>query len=229
MFVVPYLKNKVKTPVMFCGVDAEPEKYGYPAGNVSGILERNHVAETIALAQQLVPSIKTVGFIAKDSPAHREFTKQVIKEHTVYSAEFMGFKMPRTKQETLSMIEELKGRCDLLFITTLRGIPDADGRPLEDDEIIPIVADAFGKPIITGNEFVVQNAALCAVVRTGQEQGESAARMLLRAMQGTPFDRIPIIVNQYGKRIINVTVLKKMGIKPKTIILQGAELVRTEE
>ena len=38
MFVVPYLKDQVKTPVMFCGVNAQPEKYGYPASNVSGHL-----------------------------------------------------------------------------------------------------------------------------------------------------------------------------------------------
>jgi hypothetical protein len=42
MFVLPYLKDKVHTPVMFCGVNAEPEKYGYPASNVSGVLERGN-------------------------------------------------------------------------------------------------------------------------------------------------------------------------------------------
>ena len=60
MFVLQYLNDKAKTPVMFCGVNAEPEKYGYPASNVSGILERAHVNESIALAKQLVPSIKTI-------------------------------------------------------------------------------------------------------------------------------------------------------------------------
>jgi hypothetical protein len=35
-FVVPYLREKVKTPVMFCGIPS-PEKFDYPAANVSGI------------------------------------------------------------------------------------------------------------------------------------------------------------------------------------------------
>ena len=50
------------------------------------------------------------------------------------------------------------------------------------------------------------------MVKTGEEQGVTAARMLLKAMQGTPVDQIPIEVNKFGKRYINVTVLKKMGL-----------------
>ena len=229
MFVVPYLKAKVATPVMFCGVNAQPELYGYPARNVSGILERLHIAETIAFAQQLVPSIKTVGFIAKDSPAVRALQEQVNREYTTYSANCVGFKMPATQQDTLSMAKELKGLCGLLFMETLQGVTDAGGRPLEEKEIMPQVAETFEKPVVGSNLYAVRFAALCAVVKTGREQGATAARMLLKAMQGTSVDQIPITVNKYGKRYINATVMRKMGIKPKPIVLQGAKLVRTQE
>ena len=67
MFVVPYLKDKVSTPVMFCGVNADPLEYGYPASNVSGISERIHIGESLAFAQQLVPSIRKVVYMQKDS------------------------------------------------------------------------------------------------------------------------------------------------------------------
>lgn len=228
MFVVPYLKNKDTTPVMFCGVNAAPEEYGYPAPNVSGILERPHIAETIAFARQLVPSIKTVGFIAKKSPSIRAIKEQVNHEYHTYSAKVVGFKMPVTKEEALYMVRKLKASCDLLFMETLQGITDAAGRPMEDKEIMPLVADAFGKPVVGSNLYAVRYAALCAVVKTGREQGETAAKMLLKAMQRTPVDRIPIVVNKYGKRYINVAVMNKMGIKPKPILLKGTELVRME-
>jgi len=229
MFVVPYLKNKVTKPVMFCGVNATPEKYGYPAPNVSGILERAHIVETIDFARQLVPAIKTVGFIAKDSPSVRAIKERVDRECSAYSAKVVGFKMPVTEQEALSMVRELKGLCDLLFMETLQGITSAGGRPMEDKEIMPLVADAFGKPVVGSNRYAVRYAALCSVVKTGREQGETVARMLRKAMQGTPVDRIPIVVNKYGKRYINVSVMNKMSIKPKPIILQGAQLVRTQK
>jgi ABC-type uncharacterized transport system substrate-binding protein len=90
MFVLPYLKDKVKIPVMFCAVNEEPEKYGYPASNVSGILERTFISESIAFAKQLVPSINTVGFLAKDSPSGRAILKQVENESGTYLAKYVG-------------------------------------------------------------------------------------------------------------------------------------------
>ena len=62
MFVLPYLKDKVTTPVMFCAVNAEPEEYGYPASNVSGILERGFIRESIAFAKQPQKASRTTMF-----------------------------------------------------------------------------------------------------------------------------------------------------------------------
>ncbi len=229
MFVVPYLKDKVTTPVMFCGVNATPEKYGFPATNVSGILERSHITETIALAQQLVPTMTSVCFMGKKSPSILAIKEQVMGEHANYSANFIDFKMPTTRSDVLSMVEDLKGRCDMLFMETMEGINGVDGRPMEEKEITSLVATTFGKPLIGSNLYSVRHGALCAVVKTGQEQGVTAARMLLKAMMGSPVDQIPIEINKYGKRYINITVMKKMGIKPKPMLLQGTELIRTEK
>ncbi len=228
MFVIPYLKDKVKTPVMFCGINREPEKYGYPSVNVSGILERLHIGESIAFVQQLHPSIKTFGFIMKDSTSSKGVLRQIEKQSSIYPAKFIAFKHPKTLVDATSMAEELKKHCDILFMASMEGVVDINGSPLEDSEIMPVVARIFGKPTITSNSYNVKFGALCAVVKTGQEQGSTSAGMLLKAMQGTPVSQIPITINRRGKRIINVTAMKELGIKAKPIILRGAELVRTE-
>lgn len=229
MFVVPYLKNKVKIPVMFSGINADPEKYGYPALNVSGILERAHIIESIAFAKQLVPSIKTVGFVSKNSPSGKAILMQVEKESDRYLAKFIDFKLPETMKETLMVVEELRKHSDLLFVEAIDGIPDDNGKPLNTKQVTQILSKAFKKPIIGANRFQVEFGALCAVVKTGQEQGKTAAEMLLKAMQGTPISEIPITRNYKGNRIINVTVMEAFGIKPKPIVLLGAELVTTKE
>jgi len=106
MFVVPYMKDKVKTPVMFCGVNADPEKYGYPSSNVSGILERLHVAETLALAQQIVPSMKTFGFMVKKSPTGNAMLKQIQSESDNYMIKFAASEEPETLEEAISMAKK---------------------------------------------------------------------------------------------------------------------------
>jgi ABC-type uncharacterized transport system substrate-binding protein len=229
MFVVPYLKDKVKTPVMFCGVNADPEKYGYPASNVSGILERFHIAESVAFVQQLVPSVKTLGYITKDDPTGNAGLKQIKSESNTYPAKFVEFRTVKTLKEIISATEELKNRCDALFIITFAGTPDDNGKFMTDKEIIPIVAKIFRKPIIGATEFQIKFGVLSAVCQSVQEQGGTSANMLLKAMQGTPVSQIPITRNQKGKRMLNVTVMKALRIKPRPEVLRNTEFVKTED
>ena len=229
MFVLPYLKDQVSTPVMFCAVNAEADKYGYPATNVSGILERNHIRESIALAKQLVPTIKTVGFLAKDSLPGKAILHQVEIESDTYVAEVIDFKLTKTIKETLAVIERFKAQADLLFLAATNGIFDNDGKPLDNKQVTQIVSKAYGKPMIGGNRFHVDFGALCAVVKTGQEQGIVASEMLLKAIQGAAVSEIPITRNYEGKRVVNVTVMEKLGITPRPIILLGTQLVKTKE
>ena len=205
MFVLPYLKDKVKTPVMFCAVNAEPEKYGYPASNVSGILERGFISESIAFAKQLVPSIKTVGFLAKDSPSGRAILQQVENESDSYMAKYVGFKLVKTIKETLAVLEAYKKTCDALFITATNGILDTDGKSIDNEQVTRIVAKSYKKPLIGANDFHVRYGVLCAVVKSGNAQGRISAEMI-KAIKGTAVKHIPITVNKYGKRMLNVTV-----------------------
>jgi ABC-type uncharacterized transport system substrate-binding protein len=228
MFVVPYLKEKVKTPVIFCGVNAAPETYGFPCSNVTGVLERLHFKESIAFAQQLIPSISNFAYMIKESPVGSLNMKQIESERGEFSATFVAAKFPKTLKETLTMTKELRDKCDLLVLSTMSGILDDDGHPLSDKQVVPMVVKAFAKPVVGTEEQVVVSGALCSILRTGQEQGEKASEILLKAMEGTPVAQIPITRNYQGKRIINVTSLKEMGIKPKMILLQGVTLVKTE-
>lgn len=228
MFVLPYLKDKAETPVIFCGVNAEPYAYGFPASNVTGILERDHVAESIALIQQLDPSVRTIGYIMRRTPTTERVYERIKSESETYPAKSVAFKFPKTLSEAVAMTRELKQQTDALFITGLESLPDDTGKLLTEKDVIPAIARTFGKPTTSPDVFNIKYGLLCTVSKTGQEQGATAAKMLLKAMKGIPVSEIPITRNRYGKRVINVTVMKELGIKPRPIILQGAELVHTE-
>jgi len=229
MFVLPYLKEKVNTPVMFCGVNADAEKYGYPAANVSGILERGHIRESIAFLKQLAPAVQTVGFITKESPSGRALEKQVKLETKPLPAKIAPFEFVLNLKDLRAAVERLDNQCDALYLDSLEGILDEHSRPLNYKEIKRHIDGIFKKPIIGANRYYVVQGALCAVVKTGQEQGENAAEMLFEAMQGTPVKEIPIRRNYKGKRVINVTAMEQLGITPRPIVLLAAELVKTEE
>jgi ABC-type uncharacterized transport system substrate-binding protein len=226
-FVVPYLKDKVDTPIMFCGVNAEPEKYGFPASNVSGILQRPHVKETITFVRQLVPSIQTVGVISLDIPAGRALSGQIQQEKDIYGVQVLETKYVSKMEEAVTVAEDLKTKCDALLMGPLGNLLDADGNKLTDKDVYPVLTQAFGKATFTIWAQIVPYGVLCAIADRGQEQGEVASEMLLKAMKGTPISELPITRNKKGKRILNVTVMKSLGIKPKPTVLKSVELVES--
>lgn len=228
MFVVPYLKDKVEVPVIFCGVNAEPEKYGYPATNVSGILERYHLRDSIALAALLVPEIKRLNFIARDNPTGKAALAQLQREKETFPVELADTKLVSTLEEAVSFAKLSRKSSDLLFIGSIRGVADKEGLPLTEKQIVPELTKAFSGPTAASSTYRVKFGTLCAVVQSGQEQGATAARMLISAMRGVPISDLPVRRNLKGKRLINAQAMKELGIKPRPEVLLGTELVVTD-
>ncbi len=229
MFVLPYLMGKTDVPIMFCGVNATPDKYGYPAPNVSGILERGHVRETIAYLQQLNPEIKSISFVTHDSPSGRALKRQVEAESKNYTATIKGFYLIKTGDELRALGKKLRAETDAIFIDSIEGIEDSTGRGKTNKEAFGILMDAFQGPIVGANRYHVDQGALAAVVKTGEEQGRTAAEMLLSAMQGSPVADLPITQNYRGRRVINVATMRKLQMRPRPIDLRGAALVNTQD
>jgi ABC-type uncharacterized transport system substrate-binding protein len=228
MFVVPYLKDRVTTPVMFCGVNEEPQTYGFPASNVSGILERAHFRESIAFLHQIYPALTRMAFLTMDNPTGRAYARQIRQETESYPATVSAIRLVKDLNQALAVTRNLKTTSDALFTIAMEGLPDASGRHLAEKGTYRLLSRSYGKPVIGMNEFNIRAGLLCAVVKTGQEQGATAAKMLLRAMEGTPVSRIPITRNRVGKRLLNVKVMKSLGISPRPVYLVGTELVETE-
>ncbi len=229
LFVLPYLKDKVSTPVVFCGVNADPAVYGYPAKNVTGILERAHFLESIAFMQHLMPGAMSFGFLAIDNPTGRGYAEQIRLEAGSYPIKSHTVRLVKTIDEAVGAVEEMKKRHDALFLIALEGLTARNGRPLAEKESFRVLTRDFGKPVIGMNEFNIRFGLLCAVVKTGGEQGTTAARMLLKNLRGTPVSALPITRNQQGKRVLNVTVMRSLGIRPRPVLLVGTELVQTED
>ncbi len=226
LFVVPYLKNRVSTPVIFCGVNAEPEVYGYPADNVSGILERYHFEESLSLNRQLTGKTEKFALMVNESPLADLIAAELKTEKAELSAEMVTFLRPKTLSQAVNMAENIRDNVDLLMLLTLKGLVNNEGKPISDAEAISTVVRSFNKPTTATAAFAVKNGVLSGVLATGQEQGEQASLMLLQALHGVPMGQLPVTRNYRGKRMINVSTLQRLGITPHPMVLRGAELVR---
>lgn len=228
MFVLPYLKDKTPTPIMFNGVNANADKYGLPNGHISGVLERAHVRESLALIKQIVPAIQKACFMTADVPPGQALRTQVNAEKASYPVYVGDFHLVRDNQQIGSLGKSLNANCDVLFVDSLEGILNHKGQPQTFKEVYPVLQQVFDKPILAGNRYQVEQGAWVAVVKTGQEQGELAAEMLMQAMRGKLPASLAVTQNTRGQRIINVSALERRGIVPQPAVLRGATLVRLQ-
>ncbi len=227
MFVLPYLKDKVSTPVIFCGVNADPQKYGYPATNVTGILERHHLRESLVFLKQMLPTIKKIGVIAADKPSNIAMIETIKAEVHSYPVQSFEYRLVDSLAKAVAMTKELRSLTDALHIMGIEGLINNKGETLSAAYSVAVIAETYDKPTIGVVRYEVEAGALCAITHRGQEQGETAAQMLLDAIQGKQISELPITRNKHGQSIINVTVLKKLGITPSSSIVKEADLVET--
>lgn len=228
LFVVPYLRNRVETPVIFCGVNSTPDAYGYPARNVTGVLERDYFRETIAFAQLIKPDIHTACFLMNTTPTTAVLKEQITKEMATYPVEIPTVDRVRTFSEALEATDRLRPSCDALVLTNLSALSDGDGTPMTEKDLLGPLAKRFGKVTLGSIPSHVEYGALLTVANSGIEQGTLAARMLHKCLRGTPISDLPITRNRKGQRIINLKMMEALGIKPVPAALVGVSFYEGE-
>ncbi len=227
MFVVPYLLGSHPTPVMFSGVNAEPDRYGYPAATVSGILERGHIAEAIGFAREITPTAKDVVVLTRDGPSGRAIADQVEAERERYPLPVSEVLLLGRLDEVQERVSALDAATTLLYVDSLEGIVDADGNALDNRGVLDGIYEVFDGHVVAANRYQVVDGALSAVVKTGFEQGATAAEMMLQTFAGTPVEDIPLRRNYQGQRYINASRVDAMGIVLDPTLLRVAEVVKT--
>jgi ABC-type uncharacterized transport system substrate-binding protein len=224
-FVVPFIRDKRSVPTIFLGIRKSPQTYGYPAQNVTGVLERHHLAQTLCFARMLMPESRSVAFMLGKAKARQESVQEITAQSTTFPLQLVSIKELTTLEEALTMARNLQNKTDLLFAVGLDGLTDKNGVPLSARDIFLHMDRIFGKPILGSTELQVRQGALLAVTRDGRIQGKIAASMLLEAMSGTPIQDMPIRTDVPGKRILNIAAMRALGINPKPAVLVGTQLV----
>ncbi len=227
-FVLPFLKDKVKTPVVFCGVNNEATKYGYPASNVTGVVEKSHYRESLSYAQIIDSSIKSFGIIYKDTPTARANLKQINQEQAQYTVKLAETVKVATVEEVKKAVAGLSTKVDILLCLDLAGLQNQKGEFVEEVDVLRMIAQLWQKPSVGGSEWELEAGMLCGVVKNGREQGDLAVEMLLQLWEGKAARDIPLTQNKNGRRVINLKAAQSLGIKLPPEAVMGAKVTMSK-
>jgi ABC-type uncharacterized transport system substrate-binding protein len=196
---------------VFCGVNAEPGKYGYPAANVTGVLERPHYRDSIALLRQLVPDAKRIALLSDDSPTSAGALEFMSDEET--GTEIVSREMATTFEQWKVAVRRLGTTVDAIAIYMYHTVKESGNPQSLDPKVVMdwTVANSPA-PIIGFFIFAVDDGALCGYLESGVEHGLRAGQMAAEILQGKTASEIPIVTALEGQSMLNLKTAQKLNV-----------------
>ena len=215
---------------VFCGVNAGSEKYGYPASNVTGILERTYPAQTLKVVKTLMPGIQGVAVVTDDSTTSEIMRPRIIKRIATLESEIslIRFAVPKTfnawKEEILSL--ERNPKVDVLLIPLYHTVrDDGDMTSLIPKEVMQWTLAHVSKPVVGTGLHLIEDGGLLAVTVDPLEHGRVAARMAKAILAGKRAADIPMRTNKDGFVMVNLRDNPRFVFDAKVHVEQIADLV----
>ncbi|MFW2437748.1 MAG: ABC transporter substrate-binding protein [Arenicellales bacterium] len=202
--IAPYFSGG-DIPVVFCGINWTVKEYGFPASNVTGMVEVTAFRPMLDWASKLTrPGARGV-YIGTDALSE-------LKDYMFLSkvAAEMGLTIDRIivddQQAWMSALEQ-SNEADFIILGTSSGINGWDEKTL-----LPFVREHVDKLILTSYRQMMP-FAMIGFVKIPEEQGEWAAKTAIAIHEGVPIQRIPIIANRKWEVYENTSLLKLADIE----------------
>ena len=188
---------------IFCGVNWDATKYGFPASNITGMIEVSPVERLVRHLRKYAKG-KQIGYLALTNLSNmidgkyfkRIFEDQLLERYITFFEEW--------KRQYLWMQKNV----DMLIVAHNGGLQDWDNeeayRFVLNNTQIPT-----GATLKNMTPFVLINFAKIA-----SEQGEWASKIAAKLLvSGKKAGTIPIVANTQGIMMLNIPLSKKMKIK----------------
>jgi len=216
-FVVPYLKGG-PIPVVFCGVNWDASPYGYPAPNVTGMVEVHLQEAGLTMARRYAAGDR-VAYVAADTETERR--NLVLFAERGLAKGWRPF-LVRRFTEFLKTYDQAQRQADIVVVGGTGGIEGWDdiraARELEDLVRIPSVSfDTYTAPL-----------TVFTFAKKPEEQGQWMAATALRILRGESPADIPLVENSKADLIVNLKLAHAAGIVLPVSVLKTATVIGRE-
>jgi len=213
--------------IVFCGVNAKAKKYGYPAANVTGILEHPFWKRTMKMVQQIDPAIKKIALLTDKSGTSDdavEFIKSMKQD-----VEVVSYDQPETFAQWQETVKKYQDGVDAFCIYLYHTVKKEAGQESMDPKEVMAWTVANNKKLLFAlMPFAIEDGAVCGIVESGQEHGLRAGQMAAEILKGKKAADIPIETAKKGTPMVNVKSAKDLGIEIPPDLLGRAKKIGAE-
>ena len=204
-----------KTPyIVFCGVNAKPEQYGYTGcGNATGILERVSATILVDVIQYSFPQVKRFIHISDDSFTSH-FIRDEFKEKDWSPLTCVGNVLVDTFDDWKNAVLNAGNEADLIVYTHYHAIRRRPGSTeiVPSREVMKWTIAHSPLPEIGTFGFMSRDGGMMAVAVSSREQADVASDYAKKLLNGADIATLPVVSTSVYSFYINKSRLKQAGV-----------------
>lgn len=197
-------------PIVFCGINNFEDSRIAGQKEITGVAEDFDLKSTIKLALSLHPSTRHIAVINDNTPtglANLERLRPIISEFNNAVKFIKLFNL--TASELNNRLKDLPDDTVILLLSFYR---DRDGRVFSYEEYSAMVRSFCELPIYSAWDFFIGHGTLGGIVTSGRQEGQKAAEMAVKILQGVSARSIPIIRKSPNIPMFDYRQMKRFGI-----------------
>lgn len=189
-----------------------------PGGNVTGLSDMSPVAEHIALIKEILPNVKSIGYLYNSGEANSVSLLAVLKTE----AEKAGLKVVESaatkSAEVQGAARALVGRADVIYVPT-------DNTIISALEGAVAVAEEAKLPLFTADTDSVNRGSIAALGFNYYDVGKQTGDIVVRILKGENPGDIAVKVAAGSDLVVNKKAAEKMGVTLPESVLKRANRV----
>lgn len=190
-----------------------------PGGNVTGLSDLSPVAEHVALIKEILPSVKSIGYLYNSGEANSVSLLAVLKNEAEKAGLTVVESAATKSAEVQGAARALVGRADVIYIPT-------DNTIISALEGAVAVAEEAKLPLFTADTDSVSRGAVAALGFNYHDVGKQTGDIVVRVLKGENPGDIAVKVAAGTDLVINKGAATKMGVTfPESVLGRATRVI----
>ncbi len=190
-----------------------------PGGNVTGLSDLSPVAEHVALIKEILPNVKSIGYLYNSGEANSVSLLAVLKTEAEKAGLTVVESAATKSAEVQGAARALVGRADVIYIPT-------DNTIISALEGAVAVAEEAKLPLFTADTDSVSRGAVAALGFNYHDVGKQTGDLVVRVLKGENPGDIAVKVAAGTDLVINKAAASKMGVTfPESVLGRATRVI----
>lgn len=190
-----------------------------PGGNVTGLSDMSPVGEHLALIKEILPDVKTVGYLYNSGEANSVALLAVLKAEAEKAGLTIIESAATKSAEVQGAARALVGRADAIYVPT-------DNTIISALEGAVAVAEEGKLPLFTADTDSVSRGSLAALGFNYYDVGKQTGEVVVRILKGENPGDIPVKIASGSDLVVNKAAAAKMGVTlPEGVLSRASRVI----